>query len=268
VFESVSPEAGMTTGGRLVGKRAIITGAASGIGRATAIRFAREGAQVALVDRNLTGLDAVAADIEAAGERAIAIAADVSVEAQVEAAIAEAVAAFGGLDSVIGVAGIELYAAGDARVHELDLAVWQRTLDTNLTGMFFTVKHGIRALLANGGGSVVVTGSATGLRGFAAGETAYSASKSGIHALARVAANDYARDGIRVNIVVPGFVDTPMNHPFLDDPEAVEQALQVIPMRRPAQPEEIAGIYVWLCTDDAKYATGGFYMVDGGQTAV
>jgi NAD(P)-dependent dehydrogenase (short-subunit alcohol dehydrogenase family) len=258
----------MANEGRLVGKRAFITGAASGIGRAVAIRFSAEGARVAMADRQRDKLDQVAAEIAAAGSEAVAVPTDVSKEADVEAAVRTAVDRFGGLDAVIGVAGIELYAEGDTKVHDLELAVWQRTLDTNLTGMFFTMKHGIRALLASGGGSVVVTGSATGLTGFAAGETAYSTSKSGIHALARVAANDYAQDNIRVNIVVPGFIDTPINYPFMDDKVAVEEVSRAIPMRRPGKPEEVAGMYVWLCTDDAGYATGGFYMVDGGQTAV
>jgi len=258
----------MATDGRLTGKRAFITGAASGIGRATAIRFAREGARVALADRQRDKLEAVAGEIASTGGEAIVVPTDVSKEADVEAGVKTAVDAFGGLDAVVGVAGIELYAEGDTKVHDLELAVWQRTLDTNLTGMFLTMKHGIRALLASGGGSVVVTGSATGLSGFAAGETAYSSSKSGIHALARVAANDYAADNIRVNIVVPGFIDTPINYPFMDDKAAVEEVSRGIPMRRPGKPEEVAGMYVWLCTDDAAYATGGFYMVDGGQTAV
>lgn len=257
----------MDTNGRLVGKRAFITGAASGIGRATAIRFVQEGARVALADRQRERLDELAAEIVSAGGEAIAVATDVSLEDQVEAAVAVAVETFGGLDAVIGVAGIELY-EDDTKVHALDLAVWQRTLDTNLTGMFLTVKHGVRALLKNGGGSIVVTGSPTGLRGCAAGETAYSSSKSGIHALARVVANDYATENIRVNIVVPGFIDTPINYAFMDDTPAVEQLTRSIPMRRPGRPEEVAGMYVWLCSDDASYATGGFYMVDGGQTAV
>jgi NAD(P)-dependent dehydrogenase (short-subunit alcohol dehydrogenase family) len=258
----------MTDHGRLAGKRAFITGAASGIGRATATRFVKEGAMVALADRHGDNLDLIVAEITSSGGEALALRTDVSVESQVAASVARAVETFGGLDIVIGVAGIELYAEGDTKVHDLELAVWQRTLDTNLTGMFLTLKHGIGALLNSGGGSVVVTGSPTGLSGFAAGETAYSSSKSGVHALARVAANDYASQGIRVNIVVPGFIDTPINYPFMDDAEAVAEVSRGIPMRRPGRPEEVAGMYVWLCSDDASYATGGFYMVDGGQTAV
>jgi 3-oxoacyl-[acyl-carrier protein] reductase len=178
------------------------------------------------------------------------------------------VATFGGLDAIIGVAGIELYAQGETSIHDLELAVWQRTLDTNLTGMFLTLKYGIRALLASGGGSVVVTGSPTGLRGFAAHEPAYSSSKSGVHALARVAANDYAPEHIRVNIVVPGLIETPLNYLYLADPAFAEEARRGIPLGRPGQPEEVAGIYAWLCSDDASYVTGGYYMVDGGGGAV
>jgi NAD(P)-dependent dehydrogenase (short-subunit alcohol dehydrogenase family) len=115
---------------------------------------------------------------------------------------------------------------------------------------------------------VVVTGSPTGLFGFAAGETAYSASKAGCHGLARVCATEYAKDGIRVNLVIPGFIDTPINHPFMDDEAAVADAVRGIPLGRPGRPEEVAGIVAWLASDDASYATGGFYMVDGGQTSV
>jgi NAD(P)-dependent dehydrogenase (short-subunit alcohol dehydrogenase family) len=243
-----------------------VTGAASGIGRATARRFAQEGAHLLLFDRNDEGLESTAQLIGDAD--VVTRVGSVAVEADVAAAVEHATNSFGGLDAVIGVAGIELYAEGDTNVHELDLAVWQRTLDTNLTGMFLTLKHGIRALLASGGGTVVVTGSPTGLFGFAAGETAYSASKAGCHGLARVCAAEYAKDGIRINVVVPGFIDTPINHPFLDDHEAVAEVLRGIPLGRPGQPEEVAAMMAWLASDDASYATGGFYMVDGGQTSV
>jgi NAD(P)-dependent dehydrogenase (short-subunit alcohol dehydrogenase family) len=259
----------MATAGKLEGKRAFITGAASGIGRATAIRFGREGARLALFDRNGDGLRETAELICAAGPADVRTQeGSVAAEADVSGAVSQAVEAFGGLDAVIGVAGIELYAEGDTNVHELELAVWQRTMDTNLTGMFLTLKHGIKALLDSGGGAVVVTGSPTGLFGFAAGETAYSASKAGCHGLARVCATEYAAQGIRVNVVVPGFIDTPLNHPFMDDEAAVADAVRGIPLGRPGRPEEVAGMIAWLASDDASYATGGFYMVDGGQTSV
>jgi len=258
----------MTERTGIAGKRALITGAGSGIGRAVAIRFAVEGARVALLSRNRRNLDAVSAEIKATGGDTLVIPTDVSVEAEVAAAVDQVVAAWGGLDAVIGVAGIELYAAGDTNVHELDLAVWQRTLDTNLTGMFLTCKHGIRALLASGGGSVVLTGSPTGLSGAAAPETAYSVSKAGVHALGRVVANEYASQNIRVNVVIPGFIDTPINAAFMDDAAAVAELTRGIPLGRAGRPEEVAGMFVWLVSDEASYATGGLFMVDGGATAV
>ena len=255
----------MTERNGVVGKRTLITGAASGIGRAVAIRFAAEGARVALLDRNRGNLEAVAGEIKASEGESLAIPTDVSVEADVAAAVDQVVAAWGGLDAVIGVAGIELV---ETNVHELDLSVWQRTIDTNLTGMFLTCKHGIRALLASGGGSVVLTGSPTGLFGFAVGQTAYSASKAGVHGLGRVVANEYASQNIRLNIVVPGFIDTPINAAFMKDTAAVAEFTRGIPLRRAGQPDEVAGMFVWLVSDEASYATGGLFMVDGGATAV
>ena len=253
---------------RLVGKRAMITGASSGIGRATAIRFAAEGARVGLLARREAELNEVARLIEATGGEALVVPTDVALEDQVESAVHRIVAAWGGLDIVVGVAGIELIEGGDTRVDQLELAVWQQTLDVNLTGMFLTCKHGIRALLANGGGAVIITGSPTGLYGLALGEHAYSASKAGCHGLARVMANEYAREGIRVNVVVPGWIDTPINAPVFADPNLVEAINQTIPVRRPGRPEEIAAMNVWLASDEASYAVGGYFVVDGGQTAV
>lgn len=255
-------------GGRLDGKRALVTGASSGIGRATAIRFAHEGAAVALVARRAAELADVAATVEAAGGSALPLPTDVSDEAAVERAFAACLEAWGGLDVVVGVAGIELYGAGDAPVDQLDLSVWRRTIDVNLTGMFLTCKHGVRALRASGGGSLIVTGSPTGLYGGALGEHAYSASKAGCHGLARVMAHEYAPEGIRVNVVVPGFIDTPINAAMMADRDAVDAYCATIPARRPGQPEEVAAMMAWLASDDASYAVGGYFVVDGGQTAI
>ena len=146
--------------------------------------------------------------------------------------------------------------------------VWQQVIDINLTGMFLTCKYAVKAMLAGGGGAIIVTGSPTGMYGFALGEDAYSASKSGCHGLARVMANEYARDNIRVNISVPGFIDTPINAALFADPKVVEEFSQGIPMRRPGQPEEIAALNLWLASDESSYATGGYFIADGGQTAV
>jgi 3-oxoacyl-[acyl-carrier protein] reductase len=255
---------------RLAGKRTLVTGAGSGIGAATALLFAREGARVALLERNQTGLDAVAARIAAEGGTALALLTDVSREAEVEAAVDHVLEAWGGLDVAAGVAGIEPYDRGDSRVHEIDLAVWDEVIATNLTGMFLTCKHAIRALLASGGGSLIVIGSPTGYVGSGSFETAYSASKAGCHGLARAIAAGYAQDGIRTNVVIPGSIDTPLNAAFIAEAESIEAVCKEIgiPMGRPGQADEVAAMNLWLASDESSYACGGFFMVDGGQTAI
>jgi 3-oxoacyl-[acyl-carrier protein] reductase len=256
---------------RLAGKRAMVTGAGTGIGRATAILYAREGARVGLIGRRVEMLRETEEAIVAEGGGCLVLPCDVSKEDQVEGAYAELVGAFGGLDVLCAVAGIEPYGgppgSGDDRIDRLELGMWQHIIDINLTGMFLTCKHAIRAML-QGGGAIVVTGSPTGLYGFALGEDAYSASKAGCHGLARVIANEYARDNVRINICVPGFIETPINAPAFADPALVEEFCQGIPMRRPGQPEEVATMNLWLVTPEASYASGGMFVVDGGQTSV
>jgi len=255
-------------GTALLGKRALITGADSGIGRATALRFAREGALVGLLSNRQVALEEVAQIIRDEEGKALVLSADVSEESDVKGAVARVVAEWGGLDCLVAVAGIELFGQGDDRVDRLSLEAWQKIMDTNLTGMFLTCKHAVGAMLKSGGGSVIVTGSPTGLYGSCLGEHAYSASKAGCHGLARIMANEYAQYGIRVNIVMPGFIDTPINAPVFADPKLYEGIRQRIPMRRPGLPEEVAAMNVWLASDEASYATGGFFFVDGGETAI
>lgn len=260
----------MTSGlNRLAGKRAIITGAGSGIGEATALLFAREGAKVGLIGRRTNLLSDVAARVAAGGGEALVMPCDVSQEDQVARSFALAEEHWGGLDCCVAVAGIELWEQGDDRVDRLELAVWQKIIDINLTGMFLTLKYAVRALLKAGGGAIVVTGSPTGLYGFALGEDAYSAAKSGCHGLARVVANEVARDNIRVNVVVPGFIDTPINDKFIrQNPEGVEAFCETIPQRRVGHAEEVAPMNLWLCTDEASYCSGSYFVVDGGQMSV
>ena len=253
--------------GRIAGKRAVITGAGNGIGRATAIKFASEGAKVGIIDINRVAVDEVVSLIRAAGGEVLPLVADVTNEGQVEQAIGMAVESWGGLDIVVANAGIELVGE-DARAHELDKAVWDRTLAVNLTGVFLACKYGIRALLATGGGSVICTASPTGLYGSAAGFSAYSASKAGVYGLTRVMANDYARLGIRINAVIPGFTNTPMTTYFMQNDEEREALLQSIPLGRPGQPEEVANVMAFLASDEASYVTGAAWASDGGMTAI
>jgi 3-oxoacyl-[acyl-carrier protein] reductase len=239
----------------LQGTRALVTGGASGIGRAVAERLAAEGARVATLDVNAG----------APGE--LALLADVADEGAVKGAVDEAAHAFGGLDLVVPNAAIQL-TDRDARADQLDRETWQRTIDVNLTGAFLTAKHGVAALLAGGGGSVVFVGSPAGLYGIARGLDAYSASKAGVVGLVRVMAADYAAAGVRVNGVLPGITETAMNHWWMNDPEQRAEIEASIPLGRAARPEEIAGAVVFLASDDASYVTGALWSVDGGLTAV
>jgi NAD(P)-dependent dehydrogenase (short-subunit alcohol dehydrogenase family) len=251
--------------GRLEGKRAIVSGAAMGMGRAAALRFAAEGARVGLLDVDEAAAGGVAGEIEAAGGESLVLAADVRDEEQVAAAVERAVAAWGGLDVVVANAGVEL-AGEDDRADRLELAVWQRTIDINLTGVFLTCKHGIRALLASGGGSVVCTCSPTGLYGCAPGFDAYSTSKAGVYGLVRVMAADYAREGIRVNGVVPGYTRTPMTEWVT--PDEHEALLATIPLGRQGEAEDVASVMLFLASDEAAYVTGAVWAADGGMTAI
>jgi NAD(P)-dependent dehydrogenase (short-subunit alcohol dehydrogenase family) len=253
--------------GRIAGKRVIITGAGNGIGRAAAMRFAREGARVGVIDIKRDAVDQVVSEIAASGGEAMPLIADVTDEDLVARAVDQVVARWGGLDVVVANAGIELVGE-DARAHELTKEVWDRTIAVNLTGVFLACKHGIRALLASGGGSVICTASPTGLFGSAPGYSAYSASKAGVYGLARVMANDYARLGIRVNAVIPGFTNTPMTKYFMEDDEEREGLLRTIPLGRPGEPEEVAAVMLFLASDEASYVTGAAWASDGGMTAI
>lgn len=252
--------------GRFAGKRAVVTGASSGIGRATAVRLAREGARVALIARGRPGLEAVAAEIGDKGS-ALVLPADCTDEPSIAAAIDKAAAAFGGLDIVVSNAGIELLGQDD-RVDRLDVDVWRRLIRNNLDGQFLACKHGARHLLEAGGGAIVCVGSNVGFLGMATNEPAYSASKGGVFAMMRVMAIDYARLGIRVNMVVPGFIDTPMNGPVMADPKELAYWSDQIPIGRAGTAHECAAAILWLASDEASYCIGTALTVDGGQSSI
>ena len=250
---------------RLSGKTALVTGAAAGIGRAVAERFAAEGARVIIADR----------DAKAAAEVALALGADVARAAVVDISNEDAVkAAFDSLeaegwspDVVVANAGVQLFGQ-DAKIADLDFAVWQRTVDINLTGTFLTLKYAVRAMLKQGGGSIILTGSPTALNGEGADFTAYSSTKAGMHGMARAVAGAYAKDNIRVNVVVPGYTETALVSAIINDPASRASIISRIPMGRAGAPKDVEGIMVFLASDDADFATGATFAVDGGMTTI
>lgn len=249
---------------RLAGVTALVTGSAAGIGRAVAERFAREGARVIIADRDAAAAAAVSASL---GEIARAVTMDIADEASVATAFAELVATGWSPSVVVANAGVQLFGQ-DAAVADLDVDVWRRTIDVNLTGTFLTVKHAVRAMLAAGGGSIILTGSPTGINGEGADFTAYSASKAGIHGLTRTVAAAYARDGIRVNTVVPAYTETGLVSTISDDPDARASIVSRIPVGRAGTPRDVEGIMVFLASADAEFATGALFTIDGGMTTL
>jgi 3-oxoacyl-[acyl-carrier protein] reductase len=252
---------------RLQGKSALITGGGSGLGKAVALAFAREGAKVAVLDVNADNGEATVAEIHAVGGKAVFIRCDVSQSVDVEAAFTTAAAFHGPPDVVYANAGIEL-AERDAKAHELSEDIWDRIYAVNFKGMWLTCKYALAHMVAVQRGSLILAASPTGLFGLGPGETAYSASKGGVAGLVRPMAADYARDGIRVNAIVPGFMDTPMNASVLATAEMRATAAAGVPMRRLGRPEDVAGLAVFLASDESAFCTGGFYAADGGLMAV
>jgi NAD(P)-dependent dehydrogenase (short-subunit alcohol dehydrogenase family) len=250
-----------------------ITGGASGIGAAVVALAAEAGARVAVVDADERGAAAVADDAARRGApEALAIRADVRHEDEVQRAVARCEAELGTPTAVLANAGIEVNAPG----HVLPRGDWDRVLEVNLTGAFLTARHAIGCMLAAGvGGSVVCTSSPAAFVGFAGGgNAAYAASKGGISAMVRSLALDYARDGIRVNAVVPGATDTPILVTGVPEvererthAELVERARHELPMGRMAQPSEIAEAVLWLWSDRSSYVTGSHLVCDGGLLA-
>ncbi|MEG4087490.1 SDR family oxidoreductase [Microcoleus sp. POL10_C6] len=245
------------------GKVAFVTGAANGIGRATALAFAREGANVVVADISEQGNQETARMIEELGGRAIAVKCNVTQAEDVKAALDKTIETFGRLDFAFNNAGVEQKNAATAEIEEEE---WDRIVDINLRGVFLCMKYEIPLLLKQGRGAIVNTSSGAGVKGFKAG-AAYVAAKHGVVGLTKAAALDYAAQNIRINAVCPGIIDTPMMDRFSGGtPEGRERVISQEPIGRMGQPEEIANAVVWLCSDAASFAVGHALVVDGGQT--
>ncbi|HEU4806220.1 MAG TPA: glucose 1-dehydrogenase [Nitrobacter sp.] len=243
---------------RFAGKVAFVTGAASGIGRATAIAFAAEGARVAVLDRTQEALRETAAAVRNAGGEVLVIGCDVSKPEQVEAAVGLTVETFGRLDIAFNNAGVENKAAP---VADIELDEWDRILDINLRGTFLCMKHELAQMLRQGSGVIVNTSSGAGVRGVAGG-AAYAASKHAIIGLTKSAALDYAKLNIRVNAVLPGNIETPMMDRFTGGD--IQKAIDLEPVGRLGKPEEIADAVLWMSADLGAFVTGASISVDGG----
>ncbi|HEX6785895.1 MAG TPA: glucose 1-dehydrogenase [Acidimicrobiales bacterium] len=249
--------------GRLEGKVALITGAAAGLGRVAAERFASEGAHLVIADV-VDGSDAVAA-IEEAGGKAIAVSCDVTDEDQVRAAVAAAVDTFGALHVLYNNAGVML--GEDDGPVTTPLETYQQTMDINVKGVLLGCRHGIPALLESGGGSIVNVASFVAHMGAATPQIAYTASKGAVLAMTREIAIIYARQGIRANALCPGPIMTPLLAKFLSDDARRERRLVHIPMGRFGDPVEIANGGLFLASDESSWMTGQSLIIDGGITA-
>jgi NAD(P)-dependent dehydrogenase (short-subunit alcohol dehydrogenase family) len=244
--------------GRLDGKVAVITGAASGIGRASARKFAAEGAHVVVADLDKDGGTALAEEIGGLFVRA-----DVTSADDVQAMYAAAIERFGGLDVLFNNAGIS--PPDDDSILETELDAWRRVQEVNLTSVYLCCKYGIPLLLEHGGGSVINTASFVAVMGAATSQISYTASKGGVLAMSREMGVQFARQGVRVNALCPGPVNTPLlRELFASDPERAARRLVHVPMGRFAEPEEIAAAASFLASDDASFITASTFLVDGG----
>ena len=252
--------------GRLSGKKAIVTGAASGIGRASARIFAREGARVVAVDMVEEGLAATVAMITEAGDIATAVTADAGSEDDVADFIDSCVETCGGLDVIYANAGVS---GGRVPLAQQTVEMWQNVLRINLIGPILAIKHAVPIMRAQGKGSIICTASVAALRANAGGPP-YAASKAGVVSLVQTTANELFASGVRVNAICPGLVETGMTKPTFDRARArgTEGKIgQLNPTRRNGEPEEIANMALFLASDEASFVTGSELVIDGGRTA-
>ena len=247
---------------RLSGKIAVITGGNAGIGEAIAKVFAREAASVVITGRRQGELDRVVSDIVKEKGKVFAVAGSVTDESHVQETVRRTIQQFGRLDILINNAGV-----GDfgRRLHEIDDATWAHVLDVNLSGVFRMTRAALPQMLKQGKGAIVNISSVASLVGLPT-LPVYAASKGALDAMTRALAVDYAKEGIRCNVVNPGLIDTPMAAPLMSNPEQLDPILSHYPIRRAGKPEEVAHMVLYLASDEAAWVTGGTFSIDGGMT--
>ncbi len=251
---------------RLQGKRVIVTGAGSGIGRASAKLFAAEGAAVVVVDKVPPAVEETAAEIKAAGGKAISVAADAGAEADVQGFIQKAAKELGGIDVIFANAGIS---GGLVPLFEQTVELWREILRVNLIGPFLAIRHGAPLMVKQGKGSIICTASVAGLRANAGGHP-YSASKAGVISLVQTAANALSGTGVRVNAICPGLIETGMTRPLFErarEHGTAGKIGQLNPLQRAGEPKEIAAVALFLASDEASYVNGQAIAVDGGLSS-
>lgn len=253
--------------GRLDGKVALITGAASGMGREACLVFTKEGAKVAALDNDPSGLEQTAVETRDAGGEIETLASDVAIEEDVRRAVEGAVERFGALHILYNNAGV-LWRDRDVSVLETDEAVWDRVMAINLKGMVWVCKYGVPKLIESGGGAIVNIGSTSALLGDSIPQDAYTASKGAIISLTRNLAVQFAPHGIRANCIHPGFTDTPMQTVRTSDSAWVQAASAAIPLGRLGTARDVVNAALFLASDEASYITGIELVVDGGSMVV
>lgn len=249
---------------RLAGKKALMIGAATGIGRAAAVEFAANGASVVIADINMPAAEETVASMAKFGRHASAVGCDVCDEASVRDAVAVAAQRMGGIDTLVFLAGLQRL----GHAEQFSGTDWDAVFNVNARGTFLATKHAVPVIRKDGGGSIITTSSLAGLRG-APGMTAYAAAKGAVIAYTVALAQELAPDNIRVNSVLPGWIDTPFNNPAIALMGGVEAhgeiVKRIVPLGRQGTPEEVAPIYVFLASEESRYITAKQMMVDGGM---
>lgn len=251
---------------KLRNKVAIVTGAGAGMGRAVALRYAREGAKVIVVEYDDRAGKQTQDEIKATGGESVFVRTNVGDEAQVAEMVKAAISAYGRIDILYN--NVARMSKLDGRVHEVSTALWNELVAVNFSSAFYCAKYVITEMLKTGGGSMIFVGSPTALVACATHDAAYSSTKAGVHSLARVIAGGYGKDNIRANIVIPGTMQTPMTEHILADASVRDHLQQSAMLGRLGTSDDVTGLAVFLASDESSYCTGAYFTVDGGLTAL